>query len=87
MSHTVILFEPGKLPRFIQNVTSLRNYRKNPHAVIDPKDLPAEKLIYWQKVSKNKLGYYKSASKRLEIDNKVKEIVNEYRQKKIPQDK
>lgn len=75
MTHTVVIFEPGKLPRFIQNVKSIRYYKDNPYAVIDPKDLPKEDLIYWQKVSKNKLGYYKSASKRKEIDDKVKEVL------------
>ncbi|MFA5768340.1 MAG: hypothetical protein WC871_02230 [Bacteroidales bacterium] len=75
MHHTVILFEPGKLPRFMQNVTSLRHYKKNPYAVIDPKELPPEELKYWQMVSRNKLGYYKSAAKRKEVDDKVTEIL------------
>lgn len=75
--HSVILFEPGKLPRFIQNVKSLRHYKKNKHAVIDPRVLPKEKLKYWQKVSSNKLGYYASAAKRKEIDDKVALVIQE----------
>lgn len=75
-NHSVIVFEPGKLPRFIQNVKSLRHYKKNKHAVIDPRVLPKEKLKYWQKVSNNKLGYYASAAKRKEIDDKVAAIIS-----------
>lgn len=76
-NHSVIVFEPGKLPRFIANVKSLRAYKKNPHAVIDPRELPPGKLKYWERVSKNKLGYYKSAAKRKEIDDKVALVLQE----------
>ncbi len=75
-NHSVIVFEPGKLPRFIANVKSLRAYKKNKHAVIDPQALPKEKLRYWQKVSANKLGYYKSAAKRQQIDEQVNTIIS-----------
>ena len=74
MPHTVIIIEPGKLPRFIQNVQSLRPYAKNPYAVIDPKHFPDAKLEYWRQVSKTKLGAYTSISKITEINNKVSEL-------------
>lgn len=82
-NHSVIVFEPGKLPRFIANVKSLRAYKKNKHAVIDPQVLPKEKLRYWQKVSNNKLGYYKSATKRKEIDDQVTEIIEKRKTRTI----
>jgi hypothetical protein len=80
-THSVILFEPGKLPRFIANVKSLRAYKKNPHAVVDPQELPPAKLKYWERVSKNKPGYYKSAAKRAEVDAMVNNLIAARRNK------
>jgi hypothetical protein len=74
MAHTVIIFEPDEIPRFIANVTSLRAYKKNPNAVIDPKNLPTdEPLKYWTKGKKNRrIEVLTKKADKDKIDAKIK---------------
>jgi len=85
MAHTVIIFEPNELPRFIANVTSLRSYKNNPYAVIDPRAFPTDvPLKYWKKGTKSKqiLTYTKKADKD-KIDAKIKDKENAKKAVKI----
>lgn len=75
MAHTVIIFEPNQLPRFIANVTSLKPYKNNPYAVIDPQTFPTDvPLKYWKKGNRSKqiTTLTKKANKDA-VDAKIKE--------------
>lgn len=75
MVHTVVILEPNELPRYIANVRSLRAYKNNPYAIIDPRNLPTDvPLKYRKKGTKSKQisVLTKKANKDI-IDQKIKD--------------
>lgn len=74
MPNTVVIFEPNKLPVFIANVKSLRAYKNNPHAVINPTNYPQDKLEYWKRAGGRRLATVTKAADRQTIAATVASI-------------
>lgn len=74
MPHTVVIIEPGELPRYIANVRSLRSYKNNPNAIIDPKNIPTKPVKYWKKGKNDRTIEVKTSKKDKDaMDAKVAE--------------
>lgn len=78
MAHTVVIFEPDKLPLFIANVRSLRPYKNNPNAVIDPTNLPQDSLEYWKRAGGRRLATVTKAAERQTIAAAVANIKQQH---------